>query len=332
MEIRDLLVNLDEMENEMIILENATSVINFDVNASFAYNKFMSEEKYNIKIAPIYKDDKFIGACYLQLQNKSSHIRYLIEGGIIFLDGFKNTVEEFIDKNFSHNDLYMRFTLFQQLNLNRLHKVKHPPSTTLIPIERTEEEQRKLLTRNRRRNITEAIKNGLTVKELIDINEWRDMLNLLKELADYRGYRLDIDTKLLKTYYEKLFHKRIAIAFGCFQGKDMIAADLVLFSKNRGREKIIAEKPERGNMGAQSYLIWETTKYCRENNIKYLDLAGTPPEYSYMQGIRHFKNSFGGDSLNMQIYEENYIKRLRQNMMLSPLSLKLQRLYKNYKL
>lgn len=332
MQTLNFLVNLDEMENEMTSLENKVNVINFDPNASFAYNKFMREYGYNIKIAPIYKDGILIGACYVQLQKEYFHIRYLIQGGIIYLDGFKDTVEQFINKNFSHNDIYIRYVLFQQLNFNRLHKIKHLPKTTLIPIKETEKEQRKLLIKGRRRDITKAINSGLTVRELTDIKEWEDMYNLLKELANYRGYDPGIDMELLKAYYEKLYPKRTAIAFGCFQGKDMVASDLVLFSKNRGREQIIAEEPGQINTGAQSYLIWETINYCRKNNIKYLDLAGTPPEYSYMSGISNFKNSFGGDSLDIQIYDENTIKRLRQNVILLPLLLKLQRLYKNHKL
>lgn len=226
----------------------------------------------------------------------------------------------------------MQYVSFQQLNFNRLHKIKHLPKTTLIPIKETEEEQRKLLVKGRRRNITNAINAGLTVRELTDIKEWEDMYNLLKELSDYRGFDLKTDIGLLKAYYEELYPKRMAIAFGCFQGKDMIAADLVLFSKNKGREQIIAEKPGQINIGGQSYLIWEIINYCRKNNIKYLDLSGTPPEYSYMSGISNFKNSFGGDSLDIQIYDENTIKRLRQNLMLSPLLLKLQKLYKAHKL
>ena len=327
----NFLVDLDKMENEMIDLENKVNVINFDPNASFAYNKFISEYGHNIKIAPIYKNDRLIGACYVELQNEYSHIRYLIQGGIIYLDGFKDAVEEFIDKNFSQKNLCVRYVLFQQLNFERLHKIKHLPRTTLIPIKETEEEQRKLLIKGRRRDITKAVKLELVVRELNDIQEWEEMFNLLKELSNYRSYDLDINMDLLKVYYKELYPKRIAIAFGCFKGKDMIAVDLVLFSKNRGREKIIAEKPDQMNTGAQSYLIWETINYCRKNNIKYLDLAGTPPEYSYMQGISNFKNSFGGDSLNIQIYDENSIKRLMQNIKLSPLFLKFQRIYKSKK-
>lgn len=332
MEVRNLLVNLEEMESNIINLENDENVINFDFKASYNYNKFLIESGYNIKIAPIYKDDIFIGVCYVQLQSRISGIRYIIRGGIIFLNGYEDVVEEFIDKNFCCKNVIVRYTLFQQLNFKLLHKIKHLPTTTLIPIKETEQEQRKLLNRLRRRDITKAVKMGLTVRELTSINEWENMLNLLKELADFRGFKCEIDMQLLKTYYEKLLPKRMAVAFACFYEGKMIAADLVFFSKNRADFQIIAEKPEIIDSGAQSYLIWEIIKYCRNNNINYLDLANTPPEYHYMAGIGKFKKSFGGDSLNMQIYEENTILRLKQNLILSPTLVKLERLFKNRKL
>lgn len=72
MQTLNFLVNLDKIENEMIRLENEVNVIKFDSNASFAYNKFISEQGHNIKIAPIYKDGILIGGCYVQLEKNIS--------------------------------------------------------------------------------------------------------------------------------------------------------------------------------------------------------------------------------------------------------------------
>ena len=97
--IDNILYDLDKMKDNMIMLEQETNII-FDPNASYAYNKFMAELGHNIKIAPIYKDDKLIGGIYVRIYKTGSHIRYIIQGGLIFLNGFEEVVSTFVEKNF----------------------------------------------------------------------------------------------------------------------------------------------------------------------------------------------------------------------------------------
>lgn len=326
--INEILLSLDDMKEELLKLEEGTNNI-YDSVATYAFNKFMSELGNIVRVAPIYYNNKLIGAAYVNIQGKPTNSRYIIDGSIISLDGFESRVEDFIDKTFCSTNVNIKLMPEQNLNFNKLHLIKHLPKTVLIPIKESEEEQKKLLAKGRRRDITKALKNNLEVRELKDIEEYKDMFNLLNELAKFRGYKQDIDMQLLGAYYKELVPKRIAVAFGCFQGEDMIAADLVLFSKNRAREQIITEKPSKMDTGAQSYTLWKTINYCRQNNVKYLGLAGYPPEYSYMAGIGKFKKSFGGDVLNMPIYEENAIERLKQGLRHSPRILKFHKLYKS---
>ncbi len=329
--IDNILYDLDKMKDNMIMLEQETNII-FDPNASYAYNKFMAELGHNIKIAPIYKDDKLIGGIYVRIYKTGSHIRYIIQGGLIFLNGFEEVVSTFVEKNFCCINVRIQYSLNQKLDFKRLHRIKHSPKTVLIPIKETEEAQSKLLVRRRKRDIVKAEKNGLIVRKLVSIDEYMSMFKVLNELATFRSYEQDISMDLLKAYYEKLVPEHIVLALGCFQGENMIAADMILFSKNKAREQIIAERPSKMDTGAQSFLIWHTIEYCRQNNVKFLDLAGVPPEYSYMAGIGKFKKSFGGDVLNIQIYEENFVERLKQNIKLSPFALKIQRFYNKHKL
>ena len=115
------------------------------------------------------------------------------------------------------------------------------------------------------------------------------MFNILKQLTDYRDYHLKTNMQRLKMYYEKLFLKHIAVAFGCFSGENMIAADLLFVSKNIADYIIITEKPEKMNTGAQYYLIWKTMNYLREKDIKYLYLSELHRNILMCMGMRILK-------------------------------------------
>jgi lipid II:glycine glycyltransferase (peptidoglycan interpeptide bridge formation enzyme) len=175
----------------------------------------------------------------------------------------------------------------------------------LINLRKTELELEEQLHKERKRNISQALKEGLTFKVLDDDVNIKNVILLLKKT--YNRVKVPFN-------YEKLFFNSYFILndnvkfFGAFcQGK-MIAGQVRLCYKNTVYAWYSGSDSDYFQKRPNDFLLWNVILWSKENNFNVFDFGGAgKPDVPY--GVRNYKLKFGGELVNYGRYQKEH-KRL----------------------
>jgi len=169
-----------------------------------------------------------------------------------------------------------------------------PHLNYIIPLI-SEQENMKLLSKSKQRQIKISLKNSARIQEAESLKDARDFYLILKKL-----YRTKVRKPLpafdfFKTFYEKVIGKLFIIKY-----KSDVIGGIVcpIFNNKYIYEWYIAAKDGYiKNIYPSVLSTWAAIKYGLENGFEYFDFLGAgSPDSDY--GVREFKSKFGGNLVN----------------------------------
>ncbi len=141
-----------------------------------------------------------------------------------------------------------------------------------------------------RQYIRKAKRNGVSISERGDIDQFCDVIRQIKKEHNYTMHEPE--------YFKKawsLFNKdKLAKLFFAKIGKEVVGSYMILFSRESAYEMFGGSCKKGGNLLSNYLMKWEVIKYCKIIGKKYYDQWGA--EHS-QPGLVQFKEGFGGEVL-----------------------------------
>ncbi len=166
--------------------------------------------------------------------------------------------------------------------------------TLILNIEKSEDEILKSMHQKTRYNIRLALKKGVVVKEIKDVNsKFDEFWNLMQETESRDGFRLHA-----KRHYQNILSldSDSLKLIGAFYKEKLIVANIVSFFGDMVTYVHGASSSEDRNLMAPYALQWETIKIAKEEGYKYYDFNGI--DENKWPGVTRFKKGFGGEEIN----------------------------------
>lgn len=194
-----------------------------------------------------------------------------------------------------------------------------PSKTLILNIEKSEEEILKSMHQKTRYNIRLALKKGVVVKEIKDINsQFDEFWNLMQETEKRDGFRLHS-----KEHYRKMLNLDSGSLrlIGAFYKEKLIVVNIVSFFGDMVTYVHGASSSENRNLMAPYALQWETIKIAKAQGYKYYDFYGIDEDK--WPGVTRFKKGFSGEEINypgtfdlifnsMQYSAYKFLRKLRR--------------------
>lgn len=152
----------------------------------------------------------------------------------------------------------------------------------------------KNLDYSKRKNINNAVRNGLIIKE-VDLNaELENVYNILKSV--YSKAKLPLfEYEFLNLVKNNLDDKLVCI--GAYKENLLVGFRLLLCFKDLVYDWYAGSLTEYLYLRPNDILPWEVMKWAKSNNYKYFDFGGAgKPDKPY--GVRDYKIKFGGELVN----------------------------------
>ena len=200
--------------------------------------------------------------------------------------------------------IFMRFEPEQEIQISlqqtqseQIKKVidVQPSKTTILDLNKIEEELLKNMHQKTRYNIRLAEKKGVKIREVKDrIEEFDKFWELMEKTVERDGFKLHP-----KKHYQKMFkmnRKYVKLFFGEYEGK-VICAGIFSFFGDSVTYVHGASSNEHRNVMAPYLLHWHIIKLVKLWGFKFYDLFGI--DEKKWPGVTRFKKGFGG-------YEKQY--------------------------
>ena len=166
-------------------------------------------------------------------------------------------------------------------------QMKLKKGTYIITLRQSEDELWSHLTRDLRKSIKKAKRNGVTI-------HFGD-----KKETGYRLYReMCRKNLLIPMPKEVLFNNRQPII--ARKGDTVVALILLRVSNNVPIISVNASDYEHRSLGANVLLYWETILYCKKKNYDKLDQGGVDLHASFNKGVDDFKKNWGGELIKQE--------------------------------
>lgn len=143
----------------------------------------------------------------------------------------------------------------------------------------------KNMSSERRKNISKAIKDGITVEKVSFTN--KQAFNLIEET--YKRQNAHVNLKLLKSILKNIDPENGNMFIAKNQKQDIIACNFSVLNKNKCVYKFGGYTQENGHSGAGALLMWEAIKAAKANQSKIFDFDG-----SIIPSVDRFFRGFGG--------------------------------------
>lgn len=147
------------------------------------------------------------------------------------------------------------------------------------------------LNTNRKRQITKAFKNGVTIKEAASLTDVKTFFNILKNLYNTRIKKPLPSFALFEAFYKASVGKYLLVHF-----HDKIVGGIMcpMIPGTAIYEFYICGLDQEYKEASPSVMAtWAAIEYGFKNGFQYFDFMGAgKPDESY--GVREFKKKFGG--------------------------------------
>ena len=178
-----------------------------------------------------------------------------------------------------------------------------PTKTIRIDVTGNEEKIFQRFTEAKRRAVRKAVKNGVTVKQSKDINEFIKLKS-----KDFWPIHF-LMTKDVRTLWQSFQPKNI-VTLNAYSGNILLASILLLFFDGASYYWMAASTSEGKKLFAPTLLVWEALKLAKEKKCKVFDFEGVYDDRFHnatkkWKGFTKFKEGFGGKEV---IFPEPLIK------------------------
>ena len=272
------LLSIDDVDrNEWNRLTNHASMPYY-INQEFEYARIMSSS-HDIPLFLLIRDKTGLLVSGIVFYSSSMKLGQVLtsNGGPVLAEDSANSLQEGLNqfsRIYSKKFLNIRLAFIPPYNFlgkDSSFKAVSPAMTSIIDLSGTMQEVEKKVDRSRRVRIKKAIQSDIQVKEL---KTWRDIYDAYSETG-----------------------KRITL--GAFSDKDMIGTIGITNIKGRATMDVLADLPNVANVS--SLLMYRAIEYSKRHSANSFNLSGLPSKKSHLNGIRSFKQSYGGDEV--PIYE-----------------------------
>jgi len=167
-----------------------------------------------------------------------------------------------------------------------------PSKTSIVNLQKTEDELLRIMHQKTRYNIRLAEKKGVKIREASD-EDFESFWRIMKETVDRDGFRLHS-----KEHYQKMLaldNNFVKLFLAEYDGK-IIAAVLAAFFGDTITYVHGASANEFRNVMSPYLLHWHIMKLGKTLGYKYYDLNGV--DENKWPGVTRFKVGFGGIVIN----------------------------------
>jgi serine/alanine adding enzyme len=172
----------------------------------------------------------------------------------------------------------------------------------MIDISRQEDEIWKNIDRKKRNRIRRAVKLGIYVRELVEVNDIDGVYAILSDVYDYAKLPL-VDKTMFVAAFEILRPLGWCKFFGAFSKETLVGTMCVLPYKQCVYAWYSGSRPEYLNMYPNDLIPWEVFKWGRNNGYTKFDFGGAgKPGEKY--GVRDYKKKFGGELVNFGRFQK----------------------------
>lgn len=160
----------------------------------------------------------------------------------------------------------------------------NPCYTYVLDLNKSIEEIQKEMSKERRNDISKALKDSLISKKVNDVKEVKLLINktFLRQNKKIKEYYLD---KILFNFS----NDSNSYAFVTFEGEKPIAASFCIYDRDTAYYLLGGYDDKSKHHGAGALAMWEAIKYAKELGIKYFDFEG-----SMVPQIEKYFRGFGG--------------------------------------
>ncbi len=155
--------------------------------------------------------------------------------------------------------------------------------TYIIDLTAEETALRAGLSKSRRSGISKALKDGIAIRQLTDINE---VIRLVR--ATYERKKEALPVKNMEHIVGTMALGQQSYALGAYE-QDKLTAVNYIVNDDRGAYNLLSGSLEEANLGACGLLLFESLLEAKRRGKIFLDLEG-----SSLTGVEHFYRSFGG--------------------------------------
>jgi len=166
-----------------------------------------------------------------------------------------------------------------------------PAQSLILNIEKSEEELLKEMHQKTRYNINLALRKGITVREIKNIQKYfNDFWKIMEETRKRDNFFLHP-----REHYQEILNLDFIKLIGAFYKGKLIAVNIVSFFGDLVTYVHGASSNENRNLMAPYALQWETIKLAQKEGYKYYDFYGI--DEKKWPGVTRFKKGFKGEEI-----------------------------------
>ncbi len=300
------LLSIDDVDrNEWNRLTNHASMPYY-INQEFEYARIMSSS-HDIPLFLLIRDKTGLLVSGIVFYSSSMKLGQVLtsNGGPVLAEDSANSLQEGLNqfsRIYSKKFLNIRLAFIPPYNFlgkDSSFKAVSPAMTSIIDLSGTMQEVEKKVDRSRRVRIKKAIQSDIQVKELKTWGEWNKSYELQLFHGKTKKYPLYYGRENWRDIYDAYSETGKRITLGAFSDKDMIGTIGITNIKGRATMDVLADLPNVANVS--SLLMYRAIEYSKRHSANSFNLSGLPSKKSHLNGIRSFKQSYGGDEV--PIYE-----------------------------
>jgi lipid II:glycine glycyltransferase (peptidoglycan interpeptide bridge formation enzyme) len=171
----------------------------------------------------------------------------------------------------------------------------------LIDLRKTEEELWKDVKSRKRNNIRQAQRKGLSIRELVSLDEVSESYSVLEEV--YHRAKLPLaDKSLFMNAFEILGKKGYLKFYGTFLGETLVGTMYIFTYNSRFYDWYAGSFKQYYSYNPNDILPWKIFLSGKNAGFEIFDFGGAgKPGVPY--GVRDYKIQFGGEMVNFGRYE-----------------------------
>lgn len=264
------------------------------------YDVFAISDHIKPIVVAVIKDSQIVGILLAQYITNGNAIaawvtaRSIITGGPLARDNDRKIISvlfEAYKKQLPFKTIYSEIRPIYEMNcMNGFGWARKGHYNLVLGVEKTKVELFEQMHKERRRNVNQAIKAGLTFRELEYPEEIHEVVRLIAQT--YQRKHVPISYLNIFDKVRQLMHE-YAHFFGCFTAEGQMIAgqvrlcygDLVYAWFAGSDEKFFKLRPN-------DFLMWNVIVWAHEKGYKWFDFGGGgEPGVEY--GVRDYKLKYG---------------------------------------
>ena len=180
----------------------------------------------------------------------------------------------------------------------------------ILELNKSEEELFGSFNESTRRNIKKAIKNGVQIDFMNDLNSINEFYHLNCITRKKHGLPPQ-PFSFFKNLFNSLIEKEMGFVLSAKYNNDIIASSILLNFGNKSYYKFGASDEKFQNIRPNNLIMWEAIKHFKNSGFTSFNFGRTEKENA---GLRRFKLGWGTDEkvINTYIYslkQKEFIKK-----------------------